>query len=721
MRYRLLLATRFVPGVVGVLIVALLAGGLMLYRPSVSPPGMQARHLFTKGVAKQSILVDTQTSTFVDRDQTILGPPDVALTYALYLQTDGARALIAASVDQPMDALATSGPFTELLPKPNLVVQRVNPVPEPPKPSDRQYRLLLDVAEDEPVLTIYAQAPTEAEARRMVDSAGTVLAQYIAQRDPTHVPEDSRSILRPLGGTDAATIDRNANLQLAIGVFLLVIAGAGLLAYRGARRRRRQLDAELEETPEPLAEEPAGSPRARALDDWPNTTRLLPWLLAGFLVMIYVLPFGAIEVPMPLPGDGVLDRPVIMVMTFVWICGLTATGSIARPRVQLTRVHYAIAFFFLICLFSAALNADALAQIGLLGTGLKKLVVLVNYLMLFLIAASSIRAREVPRFMALLAVLSGITALGTIWESRFDYNVFFDLSAHLFPGMVSIPDDLHGLDEIGRATIYGPTSQPLELATLLALSVPFAVLGVLDASTRKRKVWYGILLALLLAADFSTGRKSSVLVPAVGLLVILFYRPGALKRLLPVGAFLVVFVNVLAPGMLWSLYFQLSHVGAVKSTQARSADYDAVWSDVTSHLLVGRGFKTFDPHVYRILDNEYLGLLIGVGLIGVVAFLGIFAAIASSAHRTIKSDDRVRRRYALAISAVVISAAFASFLFDMLSFPHVPYLIFLLGGMVLALRNTDVTDEDDVEPQLRTLSAPPPETPAPAPPARVGV
>jgi hypothetical protein len=669
---------------------------LVLYKPMVAPFSVQERNLFTHGVAKRTILVDTPTSNLVDRDQTSIGPPSVALTYALYLQTDLARSQVAAAVGRPTAAVATSGPYTMLLPRPNLVIARQNPVPSPPKPSERDYRLLLDVTEAQPTLSIFAQAPTEREARTMVAAATAVIGRYVAEQQRRNpVAEESRSVLRPLGGIDSATVDGGAGVQLAIACFLICLAGAGLIWYRIGRRRsivaggpERSLPAE---------------PMRPATDDWPHTNRLLPWMLAAFLVMLYVIPFGAVEVPLPLPGDGVLDRPFIYLLLFVWVTALITQRGSARPRVRITRVHVAVLGFFAVCLLSAAINAGPLSEIGLLGTAVKKLVVLVNYVALFLVASSCIRPREVPRFAALLAVLSGITAIGALIESRFDFNIFYELSNRLFPGMVAMPSDLHGLDEIGRATIYGSTSQPLELATILALATPFAVLGLLDSSERRMRLRYAALLAMLLAGAFSTGRKSSVLVPAVALIVILIYRPGSLRRLLPVGAVLVVVVNVLAPGMLWSLYFQLMNVGGVKSTQARSADYDAVWSDFTGHLLLGRGFKAFDPHVYRILDNEYLGLIIGVGVIGTIAFLTIFGTIISSAHATIRAADPVRARYALAGASAAAACAFASLLFDMLSFAHVPYLLLFIAGMVLALREASPAAD---------------EAPGPEPPAR---
>ena len=42
----------------------------------------------------------------------------------------------------------------------------------------------------------------------------------------------------------------------------------------------------------------------------------------------------------------------------------------------------------------------------------------------------------------------------------------------------------------------------------------------------------------------------------------------------------------------------------------------AVTPDLHMHLALGRGFGSYDGLKYRILDNQYLGLLVMVGLSG---------------------------------------------------------------------------------------------------------
>ena len=41
----------------------------------------------------------------------------------------------------------------------------------------------------------------------------------------------------------------------------------------------------------------------KADDVWPHTTRALPWALAGFLTMVWLVPFDSISLPVSLPLD----------------------------------------------------------------------------------------------------------------------------------------------------------------------------------------------------------------------------------------------------------------------------------------------------------------------------------------------------------------------------------------------------------------------------------
>jgi hypothetical protein len=222
--------------------------------------------------------------------------------------------------------------------------------------------------------------------------------------------------------------------------------------------------------------------------------------------------------------------------------------------------------------------------------------------------------------------------------------------------------------------------------------LPFAVMGVIDSGTPRRRLLYSLAIGLLLAGGVATSRKTSLVAPAGAMALLFFYRPRAVARsLLGLGLVLGVLVHFTSPGALGSVLGQLQpgHFGGVLTTTDRTARYDAVAPDVMRHLLLGRGFASYDPHKYRILDNEYLGLLITTGAIGVAVYAAILMAMMSMAHGAIRGGgwaaDARRSSLALAALASVGVVALASALFDVLSFPHVPYLLFFVGGMIVAL------------------------------------
>ncbi len=64
-----------------------------------------------------------------------------------------------------------------------------------------------------------------------------------------------------------------------------------------------------------------------------------------------------------------------------------------------------------------------------------------------------------------------------------------------------------------------------------------------------------------------------------------------------------------------------------------------------------------------------------------------------AAHRTIRGPDPRRASLALAGVRRGRGDLLASALFDVLSFPHVPYLLFFIGAMIVALREPSPANE----------------------------
>lgn len=424
----------------------------------------------------------------------------------------------------------------------------------------------------------------------------------------------------------------------------------------------------------------ARSVRAQS-DDWPNTTRAMPWALAAFMAMVWLVPFDSITLPISLPLDAKLDRPALIGIAALWVLSMIGTRTVTRVR--MSPVHWALALFIVIAMSSLVLNDHVIVRLGELDLAVRKLALLFSYALLFVIVASSIKPSEVRNFTVFMVILASITAVGALAEYRFSYNPFFNWWSHVLP--VTLPPELGAVDSIGRKSVVGPTIHPLAVAMMMSLALPFALLGFLSSRERRQKWLYCIAVVLMIAAAFGTQRKTSVVAPAFGMILLLAYMPHAVKRLLPIGIVLLVVVHVVAPGALGGVTEQLkpSNFFGVLSTKDRQSDYGAIKPDVIQHPLLGRGYESYDQKKYRILDNQYLTTIIGVGVLGVLSYLAIFLTILRLANRVARSDDPDLAPTAMAASAAIASLVIGSALLDVFALPQLPYMICFIGGLVV--------------------------------------
>jgi O-Antigen ligase len=417
----------------------------------------------------------------------------------------------------------------------------------------------------------------------------------------------------------------------------------------------------------------------KSLADWPRTTRLLPWSVAFFLAMVFLFPFDSTDLPIPLPLDATLDRPVLGLIVAIWI--VSASSLVGVRRLGMGPVHWAFVIFALIAVTSVVLNFPTLERLGEVDVPVKKLALLFSYGVLFSVVASSLRPTEVRRLIAFMVGLASITAIGVIVEYRMGFNAFYSWGDKLLPG-VTPPAELGSYDSIGRKTVVGPTIHPLAAAMMLSLVLPFAVMGLLRAEDRRAKVLYAIAAALMIGGAAATQRKTAFIVPVICLAVLTAYRPRMLLKRLPLGVVLAFGIAIAAPGALAGVVDQLkpSAFTGVLTTQDRISDYDAIRPEVINHPLFGRGYDSYDQKRYRILDNQYLTLVVNVGILGVLGYLGIMLAAFLLAHRCARSYDPDRAWFGPAAASAIVGITIGSALLDTLALPQLPYLFCFLAA-----------------------------------------
>ena len=406
----------------------------------------------------------------------------------------------------------------------------------------------------------------------------------------------------------------------------------------------------------------------------------MPWLIAGFLTMLFLVPFDSIQLPFNLGVDAKLDRFAVGALALFWLASF-ASGGRFGPLVRLTHVHGAIVLFVAVAVLSVVLRLPVLSQLGEADLALKKLVLLFSYVAFFVMVATTLRPSELRNFGFLLVGLACLTSIGTIYEFRSGTNVFFDWRNELLGGFATLipepPDPDHG-----APSIVGPTLHGLAATALLAMAFPFALVQLLQPGPRKRKIVLAIAAALILTGMIATQRKTAVMAPIGVSVVLLAFRPRQMLRLIPFGLAALLAVQAVAPGALGSIKSRLLHAKAGDgSTLGRTRDYDAVAPELVNRPVIGRGYGSYDPHRYRILDNAYLALLIETGIAGTAAFMLMIVVVLVAVRPAVGSGDRVRGPPALAAAAGAGGFGVVTILFDSLSFPQAPYMFFFLAGV----------------------------------------
>jgi hypothetical protein len=402
--------------------------------------------------------------------------------------------------------------------------------------------------------------------------------------------------------------------------------------------------------------------------------------------MFWLTPFDKIQLAMSTPIDMTLDRLVLPVVAAVWLIAFAA-GRGAAPHVRITRVHVALAAYLACAFLSVVLDARYLNETGELMLACKKLPLLVSYMSIFVIVASSVRRTEVSAFLTYTLVLAVVVALGIIVEYRFKTNVFTMLTQKVLPPNFEYVHDpgRDGLDSLGRRWILGPTAYGVEAIAMMAMALPIAIIGIIGSPSRPRRVLYGLAIAVLIAGTFATERKSALIVPVAVVATLAYYRRRELLSLAPLGLVIAVVAAAASPGAVHGVVGQFTRADAsrVATTSDRTADYDAIRPDVWTHLLFGRGFGSYNHQTYRILDSEILGRLVETGVLGLVAFILIALSLILLLRKTIAERDPRWAPAALCGTAAAVAFLVVATLFDVMSVPHGTDVFLYMAGLAV--------------------------------------
>lgn len=400
-------------------------------------------------------------------------------------------------------------------------------------------------------------------------------------------------------------------------------------------------------------------------------------VLTIFLFFLIAIPANLVLGPM-----GASGRPCLV---FGLLCGAWWFFDRLLPESQVARGAQPVRTFGLLLLAAmvasyaaafarpldgleaSAANRGALAYLGLIG--------------ILLLAVDGITDRA--RLDTLLRRLSfGGAVLATIGLLQFigiDVSGAFDLP---------LLTDHAGFQEVqirsGLRRVAGTTAHPIEFGVVLALVFPIAVHYAVFARRLRVLAWLPVLL-ISMAIPMAVSR-SGTLALAITFGAIWVTWPNRRRVIsIVVAVFVASAMRFVIPGLLGTIRSLFTNLGTDDSIAGRTSDYEMVGSFLSKSPIVGRGVGTLLPDRYILLDNQYLGTLIEMGIFGTIVLVGLFVVGFFCARGARRGADEETRSLGQALAGSVLATAVTAGTFDLLGFTMVAGLSMLLLGCAGAL------------------------------------
>ena len=425
---------------------------------------------------------------------------------------------------------------------------------------------------------------------------------------------------------------------------------------------------------------------------------LLRWrtLLATLVLVILFIPIRRYSSPIHV---AIQLEPYRLLVAFVllgWIFSLLVDR---RVRLRRTGLEGPLMLLAGGALASILVNQARIASLGVQTEVVKNLTFLLSFLIVVYLVASVVRTLADVQFMVKVMVLGGCcVAVAASIETRTGFNVFNHL-AGVVP-LLQQADIGYGLAHQFANRAYASAQHPIALGAALVMLIPLSVY----LARASRRAWWLATVVLALGV-FASRSRTPVVMLFVTVLVLAVFRGREMKQLWPALIPMVLVLHFAMPGAVNGLKGAFLPKGGLVAQQAngsgatssgRLAHIAPGIREWSSHAIVGEGYGSrvtdgtgpighYGANA-AILDNQWLGLLLETGLVGIVAWIWLFTRFARQMGRRARDPSALGWLYAgLAASSLAFAAGM--FTFDTLSFIQVTFLFFIelaLGASLLA-------------------------------------
>ncbi|MEV4760367.1 O-antigen ligase family protein [Micromonospora sp. NPDC049559] len=307
---------------------------------------------------------------------------------------------------------------------------------------------------------------------------------------------------------------------------------------------------------------------------------------------------------------------------------------------------------------------------------------------MLLTAADGVLTREridhVLRWLCWGGTVMALFALSQ-FALRRDFTTYLRL-----PPLLAFQRDLIGFDARGGGglvRVAGTAGHYIEFSVLMVIGLVLAIHFARYSVSRRDRQLYGAVAVLQAGViPISLSRTGVLALAAAILLFVLVWPLRTTFNVLVVGCFLAAAIQVVRPGLLATLRALILAGDNDPSVRGRLEDYDFVGPYIRERPWFGRGYGTWLPSLYQLLDNQWLVTLVTTGVVGVTGLVLLFLAGVVLAGRVRRFAGAERDRDLAGVLAVALGvAAVSAFTYDALYFTTYLLTVHLLLGLVGAL------------------------------------
>ncbi|MEH2049900.1 hormogonium polysaccharide biosynthesis protein HpsL [Nostoc sp.] len=264
--------------------------------------------------------------------------------------------------------------------------------------------------------------------------------------------------------------------------------------------------------------------------------------------------------------------------------------------------------------------------------------------------------------------------------------------------------------EEGVIRLPGTFVAPWQWAWFLISSTFFTfATGFTDPSPMWRLIGLGSLVTVFINAVISGQRISLALVPiCFGILLLLTGQLGNLKRFIPIGIGLVL---VLGIAMVTNPEVVQQRTESFTGRWEASPPQDFIvqqfeenWKNVDGPLGSGLGRATNSARVMgktKLVETYYPKVLFEVGILGVLAFLGLVTSLTIIGFKTYRSiKNRNFRSYGAALWVFILFISYNTYYYPLDVDPVAVYYWFF-AGVLFKLPELEKQDKEEADPQQK--------------------